>query len=129
MMDKNKDLPFFNVPTAEMVNIQHDVGVVIAKDLYILYLELWRRNCEPIEVNLAKKKLKINLKSLQETSENYNFYVSFEQKNDKFYIKSEFILEFFEKGLRKKHTRENWNEKKKMQRKQQFESKFDSKFK
>ena len=40
-MDKNKDLPFFNVPTAEMTNIQHDVGVVIAKDLYILYLELW----------------------------------------------------------------------------------------
>ena len=78
---------------------------------------------------MLRKKLKINLKSLQETSENYNFYVSFEQKNDKFYIKSEFILEFFEKGLRKKQTRENWNEKKKMQRKQQFESKFESKFK
>ena len=24
---------FFNVPTAEMINIQHDVGVIVAKDL------------------------------------------------------------------------------------------------
>ena len=79
-MDINKELPFYNVPTAKMVNIQRDVGVVAAKDLYILFLELWRRNCEPIEVNIAKKKLKINVKNLQKTSENYNFYVSFEQK-------------------------------------------------
>ena len=128
-MDKNKELPFYNVPTAEMVNIQHDVGVVAAKDLYILFLELWRRNCEPIEVNIAKKKLKINVKNLQKTSENYNFYVSFEQKNDKFYIKSEFILQFYEKGLRKKQTRDTWNEKKKMQRKQSFMNKYDDKFK
>ena len=128
-MDKNKELPFYNVPTAEMVNIQHDVGVVAAKDLYILFLELWRRNCEPIEVNIAKKKLKINVKNLQKTSENYNFYVSFEQKNDKFYIKSEFILQFYQKGLRKKQTRETWNEKKKMQRKQSFMNKYDDKFK
>tara|TARA_R100000655_G_scaffold89546_2_gene130013 strand:+ start:112 stop:498 length:387 start_codon:yes stop_codon:yes gene_type:complete len=128
-MDKNKELPFYNVPTAEMVNIQHDVGVVVAKDLYILFLELWRRNCEPIEVNLAKKKLKINVKNLQKTSENYNFYVSFEQKNDKFYIKSKFILQFYEKGLRKKQTRDTWNEKKKMQRKQSFINKYDDKFK
>ena len=128
-MDINKELPFYNVPTAEMVNIQHDVGVVVAKDLYILFLELWRRNCEPIEVNIAKKKLKINVKNLQKTSENYNFYVSFEQKNDKFYIKSEFILQFYEKGLRKKQTRETWNEKKKMQRKQSFMNKYDDKFK
>ena len=128
-MDINKELPFYNVPTAEMVNIQHDVGVVIAKDLYILFLELWRRNCEPIEVNIAKKKLKINVKNLQKTSENYNFYVSFEQKNDKFYIKSEFILQFYEKGLRKKQTRDTWNEKKKMQRKQSFMNKYDDKFK
>ena len=128
-MDKNKELPFYNVPTAEMVNIQHDVGVVAAKDLYILFLELWRRNCEPIEVNIAKKKLKINVKNLQKTSENYNFYVSFEQKNDKFYIKSEFILQFYEKGLRKKQTRDTWNEKKKMQRKQSFINKYDDKFK
>ena len=128
-MDKNKELPFYNVPTAEMVNIQYDVGVVAAKDLYILFLELWRRNCEPIEVNIAKKKLKINVKNLQKTSENYNFYVSFEQKNDKFYIKSEFILQFYQKGLRKKQTRETWNEKKKMQRKQSFMNKYDDKFK
>ena len=128
-MDINKELPFYNVPTAEMVNIQHDVGVVVAKDLYILFLELWRRNCEPIEVNIAKKKLKINVKNLQKTSENYNFYVSFEQKNDKFYIKSEFILQFYQKGLRKKQTRETWNEKKKMQRKQSFMNKYDDKFK
>ena len=128
-MDINKELPFYNVPTAEMVNIQHDVGVVVAKDLYILFLELWRRNCEPIEVNIAKKKLKINVKNLQKTSENYNFYVSFEQKNDKFYIKSEFILQFYEKGLRKKQTRDTWNEKKKMQRKQSFMNKYDDKFK
>ncbi len=115
---ETKNLAFLNVPVSELANVQLDCGVAVAKDLYILYIELWRNNCEPIHEDIAQKKLKINMKRLQKCAETYPLYVNFIQKNDEIYIKSSFIFKFFEQNLTKKRSRDKWNEQRKLKAKQ-----------
>ena len=110
-----KKLAFMNVPVSDLVNIQHDCGTAIAKDLYILFIELWRRDCDPLPINIAQKKLKININRLKKCANDYPNYVNFDDNC----IESEFIFTFFNQNLRKKQSRENWNEKRRMLNKQQ----------
>ena len=110
-----KKLAFMNVPVSDLVNLQHDCGTAIAKDLYILFIELWRRDCEPLPINIAQKKLKININRLKKCANDYPNYVNFDDNC----IESEFIFTFFNQNLRKKQSRENWNEKRRMLNKQQ----------
>lgn len=95
-MMEDKELPFFNFPTDKLNTIRLDVGQRNYEKLLSIYIDLWTKNGQDIELNFIIKKHKISeekLLKIQEINKNYiEIVVKNDEKKVKKYVKSEQIL-------------------------------------
>jgi|TARA_B100001540_G_scaffold44483_1_gene39586 hypothetical protein len=93
---EDKELPFFNFPTDKLNTIRLDVGQRNYEKLLSIYIDLWTKNGQDIELNFIIKKHKISeekLLKIQEINKNYiEIVVKNDEKKVKKYVKSEQIL-------------------------------------
>ena len=93
---EDKELPFFNFPTDKLNIIRLDVGQRNYEKLLSIYIDLWTKNGQDIELNFIIKKHKISeekLLKIQEINKNYiEIVVKNDEKKVKKYVKSEQIL-------------------------------------
>jgi len=93
---EDKELPFFNFPTDKLNTIRLDVGQRNYEKLLSIYIDLWTKNGQDIELNFIIKKHKISeekLLKIQEINKNYiEIIVKNDEKKVKKYVKSEQIL-------------------------------------
>ena len=93
---EDKELPFFNFPTDKLNTIRLDVGQRNYEKLLSIYIDLWTKNGQDIELNFIIKKHKIieeKLLKIQEINKNYiEIVVKNDEKKVKKYVKSEQIL-------------------------------------
>tara|TARA_B100000029_G_scaffold403632_1_gene403461 strand:+ start:136 stop:588 length:453 start_codon:yes stop_codon:yes gene_type:complete len=93
---EDKELPFFNFPTDKLNTIRLDVGQRNYEKLLSIYIDLWTKNGQDIELNFIIKKHKISeekLLKIQEINKNYiEIVVKNDEKKIKKYVKSEQIL-------------------------------------
>ena len=93
---EDKELPFFNFPTDKLNTIRLDVGQRNYDKLLSIYIDLWTKNGQDIELNFIIKKHKISeekLLKIQEINKNYiEIVVKNDEKKVKKYVKSEQIL-------------------------------------
>ena len=95
-MMEDKELPFFNFPTDKLNTIRLDVGQRNYEKLLSIYIDLWTKNGQDIELNFIIKKHKISeekILKIQEINKNYiEIVVKNDEKKVKKYVKSEQIL-------------------------------------
>jgi hypothetical protein len=93
---EDKELPFFNFPTDKLNTIRLDVGQRNYEKLLSIYIDLWTKNGQDIELNFIIKKHKISeekILKIQEINKNYiEIVVKNDEKKVKKYVKSEQIL-------------------------------------
>ena len=93
---EDKELPFFNFPTDKLNTIRLDVGQRNYEKLLSIYIDLWTKNGQDIELNFIIKKHKISeekLLKIQKINKNYiEIVVKNDEKKVKKYVKSEQIL-------------------------------------
>ena len=93
---EDKELPFFNFPTDKLNTIRLDVGQRNYEKLLSIYIDIWTKNGQDIELNFIIKKHKISeekILKIQEINKNYiEIVVKNDEKKVKKYVKSEQIL-------------------------------------
>ena len=79
---EDKELPFFNFPTDKLNTIRLDVGQRNYEKLLSIYIDLWTKNGQDIELNFIIKKHKISEEKLLKIQEINKNYIEIVVKND-----------------------------------------------